>query len=235
MHDTGELRPGQPSTAGNQRMEGVSVLVLDSEKALAEALAAALQVQESMSSALAASDPEAAVSAADEHDVDVVVVGTDSEGWGSLAFLREMGRRRPDVALVAMSGDDDPDHVAAALIAGAVSWIPKQVSVRELTAVVLGAARGESSIPPRVLWQVLRRLARDSTPTQRASVFTPLTGREREVLEYVVLGFRRGEIANELGLSVNTVRTHVQHILSKLRVRTTLEAVTLVLQEQAPN
>jgi DNA-binding NarL/FixJ family response regulator len=80
---------------------------------------------------------------------------------------------------------------------------------------------------------VLRRLAGSPVPTARSSVFVGLTEREREVLEYSVLGLSRTDIAGELGVSVNTVRTHVQHILTKLRVHTTLEAVTLVLRERA--
>jgi two-component system nitrate/nitrite response regulator NarL len=80
---------------------------------------------------------------------------------------------------------------------------------------------------------VLRQLATHASDDSRTSVFAGLTEREQEILEYAVLGYHRGEIATELGLSVNTVRTHIQHVLRKLGVHTTLGAVAMVLQERA--
>jgi DNA-binding NarL/FixJ family response regulator len=211
---------------------GVSVVVVDDEKALAEALAAALLDRHGVASVIAASDAASAASAVERTDPDVVVVGLDSGEWNAVALVRDVARRRPEAALIAMSADDDPDLVARALRAGAVSWVPKRVGIGEMAGVITGAARGESSIPPGILREVLRRLAGDPAPTARASVFADLTDREREILEYAALGYKRSEIADELGLSVNTVRTHVQHILSKLGVHTMLEAVTLVLREE---
>jgi DNA-binding NarL/FixJ family response regulator len=177
------------------------------------------------------SDPSEAASAIDE-DADVVVVGMDSADWDTLGFLRWTSRRRPDVAMVAMSGTDETDLVTAALKAGAVSWVPKWAAVEEMAEVVVGAARGESSIPPVVLRKVLRQLTAGSASPRR-SVFVTLTARERDVLELAVMGYSRSDTAGDLGLSVNTVRTHLQHILRKLGVHTTLEAVTLVLRERA--
>jgi DNA-binding NarL/FixJ family response regulator len=209
------------------------VLILDSEQALAEALAAALLRQEGVTAAQAASDPDTATKAMEMGSVDVMVAGIDSADWDSLALLRRTVRRFPDLALVAMSGNDDPICVTAALHAGAISWVPKQVGIGELAAVVVGAVRGESFIPPVLLRQVLRRLAVSSAAGDHESVFTTLTAREREILEYATDGLNREEIAGELGLSVNTVRTHIQHILGKLGVHTTLEAVALVLRERS--
>jgi DNA-binding NarL/FixJ family response regulator len=212
---------------------GLSVVVVDDEQALAEALAAALLDHDGVARAIAAGDAASAASAAERTDCDVVVVGLDSDQWDAVGFLRGVACRQPKAALIAMSADEDPDLVASALRAGAVSWVSKRVGVSDMASVITGAARGESSIPPGVLRQVLRRLAGDPAQPSRASVFADLTDREREILEYAVLGYKRGDIAAELGLSVNTVRTHVQHILSKLGVHTMLEAVTLVLREKA--
>ena len=220
----------QRASAG---MRDLSLLVLEDETALAEGLAAALVGQRYIARAAAASDPDAAMSAVTKKEVDVLVVGTDAREWDPLALLRSVTARYPDVTLVAMSGSDDPLRVAETLLAGATSWIPKRVSVQQLAAVVLGAARGESFIPPKLLRHVFRRLAAGSVHAERTSLFTTLTEREREVLEYAVLGYTRSEIAGELELSVNTVRTHLQHVLGKLGVHTTLEAVTQVLRERA--
>jgi DNA-binding NarL/FixJ family response regulator len=224
---------GQP-TFWASSSGGLSVLILDSEQALAQALAAALLRQKGITSTQAASDPDVAVTAMEVGGVDVMVAGIDSEYWDPLALIGRTVRRFPDLAVVAMSGIDDPNRVTAALHAGAVSWVPKRVGIGELAAVVVGAARGESFVPPVLLRQVLRRLALSSAPVRRESVFTTLTAREGEILEYATDGLNREEIAAELGVSINTVRTHIQHILSKLGVHTTLEAVALVLRERFP-
>jgi DNA-binding NarL/FixJ family response regulator len=208
-------------------------MVVDSEKALAEVLAAALLSQDGVASAVAAINPSIAVSTMDRAEPDVVVVGMDSDGWDAPAFLRWASRHRPRVALVAMSAEQEPALVAAAVRAGADSWVSKQVGIREMSSVISAAARGESSIPPRILREVLRRLTQSPAQKTEESLFGGLTEREREILEYAVLGLSRSEIAAELELSVNTVRTHVQHILNKLGVRTTVQAVTLVLRERA--
>lgn len=236
MQEANGSRPAAPAEPGETEGLALSLLVLDSEKALAEAVAGALVREEGIVWATGLSDPEVAASAVELGHVDVVVVGTDSDDWDPLTFLRTTTLRGPSVTLVAMSGDHAPERVTAALLAGAVSWVPKQVGIRELAAVIRAAARGRSSVPPDLLHQVLRQLANHSRVDRRNSAFSDLTPREKEILEYAVLGYSRGEIAAELGLSVNTVRTHMQHVLRKLGVHTTLGAVTLVLQEreQAP-
>jgi len=207
--------------------------VLDEEAALAEALVAALTGYEEFLLVTATSDPTTAASTVRAGGVDVLILGADAEEWDALSFIEWVSRRHPTVALVAMSGNEDPQRVTRILLAGAASWLPKRSGVDSLVTVVLGAVRGESSVPPRMLRQVLRELSANSGASRRSSVLLGLTAREREILEYAVMGLSRGEIAGELGLSINTVRTHLQHILSKLGVRTTLEAVTLVLHERA--
>lgn len=232
MLEVNGSRPAAPEVA-DASGPALSLLVLDAEGALAEAVARALLREDGIARATGASDPGVATSALERGGLDVVVVGTDAEDWDATAFLRSAGLTCPGVTLIAMSGDHAPERVAAALLAGAVSWVPKQAGVQELAAVIRASARGRSSVPPELLHQVLRLMAGSTSGEERRSVFGELTQREQEILEYAVLGYSRAEIAGELGLSINTVRTHLQHVLRKLGVRTTLGAVTLVLRERA--
>jgi DNA-binding NarL/FixJ family response regulator len=134
---------------------------------------------------------------------------------------------------VAMSGDDRVDQVTAAIVAGAVSWVPKQVTVEKLAAVVTAAARDEAWLPAAVLAPVLRRLATGDHLPARHNPIDRLTVRERQVLRYTARGLSRREIAARMNVSVNTVRSHSQHMLTKLGVHTTLEAVALALRADA--
>jgi DNA-binding NarL/FixJ family response regulator len=216
------------------RLDGITVLIVDSEQALAQALAESLVHEPGVAAVLAADGPRAAVDVLDAQVIDVVVVAMDCDGWDPLAFVRDMRTTSPDPVIVAMSGNDNPAQVTAAVKAGVVSWVPKQVTVREFASVVVGVSRGEASLPPATLMQVLRRLTAAVDPGDNENFFARLTARERQVLEHTAHGLSRREIAARLQVSVNTVRTHSQHMLSKLRVHTTLEAVTLALREQAP-
>jgi DNA-binding NarL/FixJ family response regulator len=168
----------------------------------------------------------------DAQVVDVVVVATDSDEWDALALVRDVDRRRPEGVIVAMSASESPEQVAAAITAGAVSWVSKRVPVRELARVVVGAAQGDASVPPPILMQVLRQLTASAQRRRDGSGLARLTTREQQILEHTARGLSRREIAARLNVSINTIRTHTQHMLSKLGVHTTLEAVTLVLHER---
>jgi DNA-binding NarL/FixJ family response regulator len=225
--------PVNAGPVGATDVTGVDVLIVDSEQALAQALAESLAQEPGVRSGTAAADRPAALAVLVKHPPDVLVIATDCTEWDAPAFVRELQRRVPRLLIVAMSGDDEPGHVTAVVRAGAVSWVPKQVSVRELAEVVVGVTRGEASLPPAVLLQVLRRLTADHADGD--GVLARLTMRERQILEHTARGMSRREIADRLHVSVNTVRTHSQHMLSKLGVHTTLEAVTLALRERGPD
>ncbi|MGH8967660.1 MAG: response regulator transcription factor, partial [Actinomycetes bacterium] len=86
-------------------------------------------------------------------------------------------------------------------------------------------------IPPEVLGEVLRRVvAGDAEPEAGRRMLAVLTPREREVLQCMVDGLGRAEIAGRLGLSANTVRTHTQNLLAKLDTHSALEAITLAMR-----
>lgn len=211
----------------------VTLLVIDGEQALAEALAAVFRAADWVAWAAVADSPAAVARVLDASPVDVVVVGTDADGTDPLAVLRWVAGRYPGLALVAMSAEDGDEAAAGALEAGAVAWVPKSAGVEEMAAVVRRAAAGEASMPASVLRLVVRRQSAAALPRHSSTVLNTLTDRQREILEHAVLGFSRAEIADELGLSVHTVRTHLQHILRKLGVHSTLEAVAMVLRERA--
>ncbi|HEX8632024.1 MAG TPA: response regulator transcription factor [Catenuloplanes sp.] len=214
-------------------VDKVAVMIVDSEQALAQALAESLRQEPAIADARAAAGPLAAAAAMNGHTVDVVVVAMDSDGWDPIEFISELGRRSPRPAIIAMSGDDDPGTATAAIRAGALSWVAKQASMREFASIVVSTARGAASWPPELLGPVLRRLTPTLAIGAQESPLARLTVRERQILEFTAQGLTRRAIAVRLGVSVNTVRTHSQHMLSKLGVHTTLEAVALALRERA--
>jgi DNA-binding NarL/FixJ family response regulator len=193
------------------RTHAVRVLIVDSELALAEAVAESLSHEPVVSHAQAADGPAAAARALDAERVDVVVVALDCDCWDAAAFVGDLSLRSPAPVIVAMSGVDDLTQATAAVAAGAVSWVSKQAGVREFIKVIRAAAGGEASVPPAMLMQVLRRLSTALAAGQNDSVAVRLSNRERQILEYTAQGLSRRQIADRLRVSVNTVRTHSQH------------------------
>jgi RNA polymerase sigma factor (sigma-70 family) len=123
------------------------------------------------------------------------------------------------------------DYVYDALRAGASGFMLKDAPPEELLAAIEVIARGDALIAPSVTRSVIEEFARRS-PGASASpaVLDELTAREREVLELLARGLSNAEIAERLVVSDGTVKTHVAHVLAKLRLRDRVQAVILAYE-----
>ncbi|MEU1484337.1 response regulator transcription factor [Streptomyces sp. NPDC005752] len=134
----------------------------------------------------------------------------------------------PHLRTVVLAERDDPRRAATALQAGASGWVAKDCSLQRLLTVIRGVLRGETHLPPALLTGVLRELtAARKHRTESEQLVESLTPREREVLRCMVAGLGRKAVAERLFLSPHTVRTHMQNVLGKLGVHSTLAAVAL--------
>ncbi|MGW0706034.1 LuxR C-terminal-related transcriptional regulator [Streptomyces sp. NPDC002643] len=135
---------------------------------------------------------------------------------------------QPSVRTVVLAEKDDPRRAALALQAGACGWVAKDCSLSRLLTVIRGVLRDETHLPPALLTGVLRELtAARKHRTESERLVESLTPREREVLRCMVAGLGRKAVAERLFLSPHTVRTHMQNVLGKLGVHSTLAAVAL--------
>ncbi|QMV23085.1 response regulator [Streptomyces sp. SCUT-3] len=147
------------------------------------------------------------------------------DGMGLLLRVRA---DHPGTRAVVLAERDDPRRATQALQAGALGWVAKDCSLDRLLAVVRGVLRDETHLPPALLTGVLRELTatrRHRTESER--LVESLTPREQEVLRCMVAGLGRQAVAERLYLSPHTVRTHMQNVLGKLGVHSTLAAVAL--------
>lgn len=135
---------------------------------------------------------------------------------------------QPRIRTVVLAEKDDPRRAATALQAGASGWVAKDCSLQRLLAVIRGVLRDETHLPTALLTGVLRELtAARKHRTESEQLVESLTPREREVLRCMVAGLGRKAVAERLFLSPHTVRTHMQNVLGKLGVHSTLAAVAL--------
>ncbi|MDH6136365.1 DNA-binding NarL/FixJ family response regulator [Kitasatospora sp. MAA4] len=145
-----------------------------------------------------------------------------------IALIGRACHAYPGLRAVVLAAEDDPRRAVRALYAGAAGWVAKESSLTRLLAVLRGVLRGETHLPPALLTGVVRELTtarRDRTESER--LIETLTPREKQVLRCMVAGLGRQAVAERLYLSPHTVRTHMQNVLGKLGVHSTLAAVAL--------
>ncbi|MFI6152050.1 LuxR C-terminal-related transcriptional regulator [Kitasatospora sp. NPDC051170] len=145
-----------------------------------------------------------------------------------ITLLGRLRRAHPGLRAVVLAAADDPHRAARALHAGATGWVAKESSLARLLAVVRGVLRDETHLPPALLTGVIRELTtarRDRTESER--LVDTLTPREKQILRCMVAGLGRQAVAERLYLSPHTVRTHMQNVLGKLGVHSTLAAVAV--------
>ncbi|MER8097484.1 response regulator transcription factor [Streptomyces goshikiensis] len=230
-------------------MVRIRVLVVDDHRIFAESLAAALAAEPDVDVSAAGSGPAALRclerAVAEGRRFDVLLVDADLGAAGGVPAQREPGAAAPPgsdgIALVAgvrvshpgvrtvvLAERDEPRRAALALQAGACGWVAKDSSLSRLLAVIRGVLREETHLPPALLTGVLRELtAARKHRTDSERLVESLTPREHEVLRCMVAGLGRKDVAARLFLSPHTVRTHMQNVLGKLGVHSTLAAVAL--------
>jgi two-component system NarL family response regulator len=207
----------------------IAVLVVDDHALFTEALRARLSQEPDLcpvSVAYGAREAAERVAATRPDVVVLDVVLDDGSGIDVLDHLREASPASRVVMLTAVESVDD---VVVALSRGASAWLPKTVDTGHLVRVIRGVNRGEAWLAPDLLGRVLADLTARMT-SSRANPLAGLSPREREVLQCMVDGLSRTGIAARLGVSGNTVRTHVQHLIAKLGVHSTLESVAVALR-----
>jgi NarL family two-component system response regulator LiaR len=140
-------------------------------------------------------------------------------GMDGIETTRRLRSITPHTQIVVLTAHTDDARVVAALRAGAIGYVRKDAEPEILLAAVRAAARGQSMLDPAVAGTVLQELV-SSTETQR-----DLTERELEVLRLLAHGRTNREIAEELVLGEETVKTHVGNILAKLHLAHRTQAV----------
>jgi DNA-binding NarL/FixJ family response regulator len=180
-----------------------------------------------------AGDGVEAVDLARRLQPDVLITDVALPRLDGLAVARAITEARLAVRVLILTGRDTDEEVVAAIGAGAAGYLCKDAPQTELVAAVHAVAAGGAVITPPVLARMVTRLAGTllvDTGIAAAAKLSPLTGREREVLVHVARGRSNSEIAAILGVSETTVKTHVGHVLTKLRLRDRTQAVVLAYE-----
>ncbi len=207
----------------------IRVLLVDDHQLLTDALSRMLEREAGIQVVGVAGSVEEAKQLARER-LDVVLMDYRlPDGTGADA-TRAIKARWPGARIVMLTALNDDETVLESIQAGADGYLTKDHAVDEVVTAVRAAHAGETLLPRSVIVGIAQRVAAARERGSERRQIEPLTPRELEVLRALTDGLSTPEICERLFIAPNTLRTHVQNIMGKLRVHSKLEAVAFALR-----
>lgn len=170
-------------------------------------------------------DGDEAAGAIARTEPDIVLMDVRMARLDGVAATRLIHDLRPDLPVLAVTTFDDDEALAGMLRAGAAGFVLKGVPAEELHRAVRTVAEGGAWLDPAVTGRVLAVYRAAPAPSAAAPALAQLTEREREVLTLVAQGCTNGEIAQRLFIGEGTVKTHINHLFTKLDLRDRAAAI----------
>lgn len=166
-----------------------------------------------------------------ELAASVVIVDPELPDMSGIEFVRALQHASPKIAILLLSSLEDDELAIRALREGANGFLSKRLSLEILPRIVRSLAGGEAVVTRRLTMRLVERLREmPETGAGLRPVRSALSSREWEVLDLICAGAGTREIADDLGLSVETVRSHVKRILRKLGAHSREEAARMAAQ-----
>ena len=162
-----------------------------------------------------AADGNEAIKQAKKHRPDVLLMDIRMPETDGIAALERIRDESPDTKVVMLSTYDNPTYVARSVALGACDYVLKGSAKKEIVSAIKRASEDNSPTPDGILHRIKTTMAKRREPGDEG---IPLTNRETQVLRHVALGLSNREIGRSLGISIETVKEHVQNILRKVDV-----------------
>jgi DNA-binding NarL/FixJ family response regulator len=201
------------------------VLLADDHRMLREAFAQLLEPTCEVVGVVA--DGRALLAAAPELNPDVVVLDIAMPFLNGMDAARQLKRAMPEVKIIVLTINEDPDVAAEAIRAGASSYLLKNSAASELHQAIQEAMHGRSYITPLVAKGLVDSLAHHTEPAEKDSLASP---RQREVLQLLAEGHTMKQIARILNITPRTVAFHKYRMMRQLGVKSTAELVKVAMK-----
>jgi DNA-binding NarL/FixJ family response regulator len=222
----------EPPTAGANAV--VRLVLIDRDALARRAMREAITATGEFVVAAEAAEEEDAIASVRAVQPDLVLIDIGYPHFEGIALGRELRRQFPSTRMVFCSITDEEDTAVRALRAGALGFVRKDLEYGPLSRALRSALRGEAAISRRLGARLIEELHRQAEPQARLRpAGGELTAREWEVLDLLMEGAGTAEIAARLGLALETVRSHIKHVLRKLGVGTRGEAVDIARRLRA--
>ena len=202
-----------------RQSESIRILTVDDHQLLREGIAAVIESQEDMNLVAQASNGREAVESFRRLRPDVTLMDLRMPDMSGIEAITAIRSEFPDARIVVLTTYAGDAQAAAALKAGAVGYLLKNLVRKELLETIRAVHSGKRRVPPEIATEIAEHVADDA-----------LTGREIEVLRRVAAGKSNKLIAAELDISEGTVKTHMKSILPKLDASDRTHAVMIALK-----
>ncbi len=204
----------------------IRVMIVDDHAVVRSGLSKFLKVNKDLQLVGEASDGEEAIQLVPLRKPDVILMDLMMPGVDGVTATREIHKKNPAVRIIALTSFSDQNMVQGALQAGAIGYLQKNVTAAELANAIRSANSGKMTLSPEAAQALASSVAQPQIPGNQ------LTERERDVLRCMVRGRNNQEIAEELVISLGTVKFHVSNIFQKLGVDSRVEAVTMAIEQK---
>ena len=172
---------------------------------------------------------EELLEAVETHEPDVVVVDVGMPKVDGLEAVRRLRDRHPGVRSLVFTVHDEESYVHRAVLAGASGYLLKTASADELIKGIVTVSEGKAALHPSITRHLLDGFAGMTETKGRGG--EALSQREHDVLQLLAFGKTNKEIARELGIGAQTVKTHISHIFTKMGAADRTDAVALALRK----
>ena len=207
------------------QLKSIKVLITDDHTVVRNGLSSFLMVYEDFELVGEAKNGKQAIQLCDQLLPDVVLMDLVMPGVDGATATRRIKEKHPTIQILALTSYKEREQVQSALQAGAIGYLLKDISAEELAQAIRQAFAGKPTLAPEAV-EVLVQASREPEIT----LGHDLSDREREVLALMVDGMNNQQIAERLFVSQSTAKSHVSSILSKLKVNTRTEAVSIALK-----
>ncbi len=197
----------------------IRVLTVDDHPLVREGIASVINSQPDMQVVAQASDGREAISYFCEHKPDVTLMDLRLPDMSGIDAMIAIRGQFPEARVIMLTTFDCDAEIQRALLAGARSYILKSMPPREMAETMRQVHAGKKCLPAEVATRLAEHLSDE-----------PLSERETEVLQRVMLGNRNRDIAQHLLISVETVKSHIKHIMEKLGASDRTQAFTIAVR-----
>jgi NarL family two-component system response regulator LiaR len=210
-------------------VDPITVMIVDDHEMVRRGACSYLEAQPDITVVAQAGSGEEAVRLAQDFIPDVVLMDLVMPGMDGVEATRRVKHVSPRTQIIILTSFHQDEYVFPALQAGAISFLLKDVKATELLEAIRLAARGEATLHPRIAARVIKTFR--NLEVDENNPFSALTERELEVLKLIAKGYANDRIAEQLVISVGTVKGHVSNILSKLHLVDRTQAAAYAWQE----
>jgi len=207
------------------------IVIADDHALLREAIRNAFEQQQDMEVLGEAADGEEAVKLSSELKPDIVIMDIVMPKLSGIEATKQIRNVSPNTAVLILTAYDDDRYVIGLLEAGAAGYMLKSARGQDLVTAARTVRAGESVLHPTIIAKILKYGVKMQAQSSECKAVEQLSERELEVLKLAAKGSSNNDIANELFLSVRTVKAHLSNIFNKMGVASRTEAIVKGVRE----